>query len=99
MPNEQGDEDTESESEVEKQPASTTEAVGSATHADTLPMKFCSEAVDLPDLASPMSSSGLESAFNSPRQFKSAPSLGSLGAIDENEVWVGRGRQFELHGR
>ena len=53
QPNEQGDEDTESESEVEKQPASTTEAIGSATHADTLPMKFCSEALDPPDLGSP----------------------------------------------
>ena len=48
-------------------------------------MKFCSEALDLPELGSPMSSSGLGSAFNSPRQFKSAPSLGSLGVIDENE--------------
>ena len=73
--NEQGnDEDTESETEVEKQPPITTEPIGSATDADTLPMKFCSEALDLPELGSPMSSSGLGSAFNSPRQFKSAHS-------------------------
>ena len=83
---EQGnDEDTESETEVEKQPPITTEPIGSATDADNLPMKFCSEALDLPELGSPMSSSGLGSAFNSPRQFKSAPSLGTLGVIDENE--------------
>ena len=48
-------------------------------------MKFCSEALHLPELGSPMSSSGLGSAFNNPRQFKSAPSLGTHGAIDENE--------------
>ena len=79
------DEDTESETEVDEQPPIPTEAIGTATDTDNLTMKFCSEAVDLPELGSPMSSSGLGSAFNSPRQFKSAPSLGSLGVIDENE--------------
>ena len=63
------DEDTESETEVDKQPPIPTEPIDTATDADNLTMKFCSEAVDLPDLASPMSSSGLGSAFNSPRQF------------------------------
>ena len=55
--NQQGDnsgEDTKSESEGEKPTPCTTKVIESEKPADTLAMKFCSEARDVQDLDSPI---------------------------------------------